>query len=46
MMLFYALLVLTGVGIGFLLCYAMMGVRALRRKADLYDAMQGPAERR
>lgn len=37
-MLFYALLVLTGVGIGFLLCWFMVGVKELRRKAELYDA--------
>lgn len=37
-MLFYALLVLAGVGIGFLLCYTLIGVKELKRKADLYDA--------
>ena len=47
MILFYTLLVLVGVGIGFLLCYALMGVRELRRKAELYDAGGGaPPERR
>lgn len=40
MMLFYVLLVGVGVGIGFLLCYALMGVRELHRKAALYDASQ------
>ena len=45
-MLFYTLLVLVGVGIGFLLCYGLMGVRELRRKAELYDASaRPPAER-
>jgi hypothetical protein len=37
-MLFYILLVLAGVAIGFLLCYAMVGVKELKRKAELYDA--------
>lgn len=45
-MLFYTLLVLVGVGIGFLLCYFMVGVRELRRKAELYDVgSKPPAER-
>jgi hypothetical protein len=41
MMLFYVLLVLSGVGIGFLICYMMVGVKELRRKAELYDAGKG-----
>lgn len=40
-MLFYTLLVLSGVAIGFLLCYVMVGVRELKRKAELYDASAG-----
>lgn len=45
-MLFYTLLVLVGVGIGFLLCWFLVGVRELRRKAELYDAgVRPPAER-
>jgi hypothetical protein len=40
-MLFYILLVLSGVAIGFLLCYVMVGVKELRRKAELYDGSQG-----
>ena len=40
-MLFYTLLVLSGVAIGFLLCYIMVGVKELRRKAELYDAQGG-----
>jgi len=45
-MLFYTLLVLVGVAIGFLLCYALMGVRELRRKAELYDhGRGGPPDR-
>ncbi len=39
-MLFYTLLVLSGVAIGFLLCWMMVGVKELRRKADLYDSSQ------
>jgi hypothetical protein len=42
-MLFYLLLVMAGVGIGFLLCYALMGVRDLKRKAELYDANRPPS---
>jgi hypothetical protein len=41
MILFYTLLVLAGVAIGFLLCYAMVGVKELKRKAELYDASTG-----
>ncbi|MGQ0587072.1 MAG: hypothetical protein ACT4PK_07710 [Gammaproteobacteria bacterium] len=41
MMLFYVLLVFSGVAIGFLLCYMMVGVKELRRKAELYDASGG-----
>jgi len=45
-MLFYVLLVLAGVAIGFLLCYLMVGVRELRRKAELYDANRNPPAER
>jgi len=40
-MLFYTLLVLVGVAIGFLLCYFLIGVKELRRKAELYDQNRG-----
>lgn len=43
-MLFYTLLVLSGVAIGFLLCYMMVGVKELKRKAELHDASQGKGE--
>ena len=43
-MLFYVLLVLSGVAIGFLLCWMMVGVKELRRKAELYDAGEGKGE--
>lgn len=42
MILFYTLLVLTGVAIGFFFCYILIGVRELRRKAEMYDASQSP----
>ena len=32
---------LSGVAIGFLLCYMMVGVKELKRKAELYDAAGG-----
>jgi hypothetical protein len=41
-MLFYALLVLVGVAIGFLLCWFMVGVAELRRKAEQFDASRKP----
>ena len=41
MILFYTLLVLVGVVIGFILCYMLVGVRELRRKAEMYDAQGG-----